>query len=276
MRGQPDLGAVGAEDHRVEAVRDACGVPGDRVEHALEVGWRGGDRAQDLRGGRLLLPGLPERPLRRRGLPGRARVICAEQEDGAAGERQAEGEQQDDARGPARRPAALREQGQRERAAGQPHAQGEASPETGSGQSGGRRHAPPGGPGTVGLPGPLSDHSLPRSGRRRSSARGPQRLSRSRHYSAARTPCGAGPAPARARESALTASRRAPIVLPTMRQERSGEELVGGALVGVALVAPFRPGGTRTRVATTEPSESRRVRAEVSGRVPRAPGSFVC
>ena len=92
---------------RVEAVADARGVPGDRVEDALEVRRRRRHGAQDLRRRGLLVPGLAEGSLRRRGLPGPSRVARAEQQDGAGGERQAEREQEDDARVLAR-PADLR------------------------------------------------------------------------------------------------------------------------------------------------------------------------
>ena len=142
MGGQPDLGTVGAEDHRVEAVAYAGGVPGDRVEHALEVGRRSSHGTQDLGRGCLLVSGLPERQFRRRRSPGRPRVSGAEEQSDGDGEGQAEGEEDGDACDRVR-PAALRQKGDGQRRADEERARPHASPGTRSGKSGGRRGTPP-------------------------------------------------------------------------------------------------------------------------------------
>src|SRR5439155_6993808 len=53
MRGQPDVLPVDQKDCAILRSTERLGVLRDRVEHWLHVGWRGGDRAQDLRDRRL-------------------------------------------------------------------------------------------------------------------------------------------------------------------------------------------------------------------------------
>ena len=96
--------------------------------------------------------------------PGPSRVTRAEQEDGAGGEGQAEREQEDDARVLAR-PAAFGEERQHERPAGEGDARRQASPQAGSGESGGRRlHAPPPGRRATVVARPRFDRPFPRPG----------------------------------------------------------------------------------------------------------------
>ena len=132
MRREPDQRAVEAEDRREEAVADARGIPGDRVEDALEVRGRDGDGAQDLGRGGLLIAGLPERPLPRLGLASRPRIGPAEGEEGTGDANHAHSQEEQDSHARIRE-AALREEGGGERAAGEGDARREARPGTNPG-----------------------------------------------------------------------------------------------------------------------------------------------
>ena len=112
---------------REETLADACGVPGNRVQYTLEVRRRGRDDAEDLRRGRLLVSGPPERPLQGALLSASSRACSAECQTRAGGDCQTERDQNEETGGEIDR-AALRQEGDRERPAGDGHARREVDP----------------------------------------------------------------------------------------------------------------------------------------------------
>ena len=141
-RGQVDQPAVHAEDRGADSSTQVHRIPRDRVEDALEVRGRGGDGAQDLRRGGLLVAGLPERPLSRLRLTSPRPLGSAECEEGTAASATPKASKK-----MTRAPASAKRPSVRRAAASGPQARATHAarrvPGTRARQTGGRRRVPP-------------------------------------------------------------------------------------------------------------------------------------